>query len=224
MPTTQENLKEAFAGESQANQKYRAFAKKAEREGPMRAVSFTTIKAAEPVSSEAAELFWRGVSRAPASVALRIVGVGALSPRWGGSFRQMAELQNSLSSSPLNEADKRYVSYRIYMDIADQERNIDKRHREAMRYAMLAHKACPSTHALWLASESGYDLEDWKVVRDLMNQYLEMEPGKPESKRRVETQVLHYDVDTWKAYNYIWNEEQTDAVYSERSQFNNRRQ
>jgi len=33
MPTTQENLKEAFAGESQANQKYRAFAKKAEQDG-----------------------------------------------------------------------------------------------------------------------------------------------------------------------------------------------
>lgn len=33
MPTTQENLKEAFAGESQANQKYRAFAKQAQQEG-----------------------------------------------------------------------------------------------------------------------------------------------------------------------------------------------
>ncbi len=33
MPTTQENLKEAFAGESQANQKYRAFARQAQQEG-----------------------------------------------------------------------------------------------------------------------------------------------------------------------------------------------
>ena len=33
MPSTHENLKEAFAGESQAHQKYRAFAKKAEQEG-----------------------------------------------------------------------------------------------------------------------------------------------------------------------------------------------
>ena len=33
MATTTENLKDAFAGESQANQKYRAFAKKAEKEG-----------------------------------------------------------------------------------------------------------------------------------------------------------------------------------------------
>lgn len=33
MPTTDTNLKEAFAGESQANRKYLAFAKKAEQEG-----------------------------------------------------------------------------------------------------------------------------------------------------------------------------------------------
>ena len=33
MTTTVDNLKEAFAGESQANQKYRAFARKAEQDG-----------------------------------------------------------------------------------------------------------------------------------------------------------------------------------------------
>jgi len=33
MATTESNLKEAFAGESQANRKYLAFAKKAEQEG-----------------------------------------------------------------------------------------------------------------------------------------------------------------------------------------------
>jgi rubrerythrin len=33
MATTEENLKEAFAGESQANRKYLAFAQKAERDG-----------------------------------------------------------------------------------------------------------------------------------------------------------------------------------------------
>ena len=33
MTTTEDNLKEAFAGESQANRKYLAFAKKAEQEG-----------------------------------------------------------------------------------------------------------------------------------------------------------------------------------------------
>jgi putative heme-binding domain-containing protein len=41
---------------------------------------------------------------------------------------------------------------------------------------------------------------------------LELEPGNPKSRRRIETQVLHYDLDTWRGYNYLWNDEQTDAV------------
>ena len=53
MPTTKENLKEAFAGESQANQKYRAFAKKAEREGfPNIAKLFKTAAEAERIHAE----------------------------------------------------------------------------------------------------------------------------------------------------------------------------
>src|SRR5207249_7404647 len=35
------------------------------------------------------------------------------------------------------------------------------------------------------------------------------------SLRRLETQILHFDVDTWKAYNYIWNDEQTDAILAD---------
>ena len=50
MPNTQENLKEAFAGESQANQKYRAFAKKAEQDGlPNIARLFRTTAEAERI-------------------------------------------------------------------------------------------------------------------------------------------------------------------------------
>jgi putative heme-binding domain-containing protein len=41
---------------------------------------------------------------------------------------------------------------------------------------------------------------------------LEMERGNPASKRRLETQVLHQDRGTWRAYTYVWNDEQTDAV------------
>ena len=53
MPTTIENLKEAFAGESQANQKYRAFAKKAERDGfPNIAKLFKTTAEAEKIHAE----------------------------------------------------------------------------------------------------------------------------------------------------------------------------
>jgi len=50
MPTTEENLKEAFAGESQANRKYLAFAAKAEKDGlPNIAKLFRTTAEAETV-------------------------------------------------------------------------------------------------------------------------------------------------------------------------------
>ena len=53
MATTTENLKEAFAGESQANQKYRAFAKKAEKEGFSNiAKLFRTTAEAEKIHAE----------------------------------------------------------------------------------------------------------------------------------------------------------------------------
>lgn len=41
---------------------------------------------------------------------------------------------------------------------------------------------------------------------------LEMEAGNPGSRRRLETQLLHYDGSAWHAYSYRWNDEQTDAA------------
>jgi rubrerythrin len=53
MSTTKDNLKTAFAGESQANQKYRAFAKKAEQEGFINiAKLFNTTAEAERIHAE----------------------------------------------------------------------------------------------------------------------------------------------------------------------------
>jgi rubrerythrin len=53
MPNTVENLKEAFAGESQAFQKYSAFAKAAEKEGmPNIARLFRTTAQAELIHAE----------------------------------------------------------------------------------------------------------------------------------------------------------------------------
>ncbi|HVN48947.1 MAG TPA: ferritin family protein, partial [Bacteroidota bacterium] len=50
MSTTLENLKEAFAGESQAFQKYKAFAKKAEKDGFKNvALLFNTTAEAERI-------------------------------------------------------------------------------------------------------------------------------------------------------------------------------
>jgi rubrerythrin len=53
MATTMDNLKEAFAGEGQANQRYRAFAKKAEQDGlPNIASLFRTTAEAERIHAE----------------------------------------------------------------------------------------------------------------------------------------------------------------------------
>jgi putative heme-binding domain-containing protein len=41
---------------------------------------------------------------------------------------------------------------------------------------------------------------------------LEMERGNPQTRRRVETQVLHFDGVEWKGYTYAWNDQQTDAT------------
>jgi uncharacterized repeat protein (TIGR03806 family) len=40
---------------------------------------------------------------------------------------------------------------------------------------------------------------------------LELEPGKPVSRRRVETQILHRESEAWRPYSYLWNEGQDDA-------------
>lgn len=53
MPTSIDNLKEAFAGESQANQKYRAFAAKADEDGyPNIARLFRAAAEAERIHAE----------------------------------------------------------------------------------------------------------------------------------------------------------------------------
>jgi rubrerythrin len=53
MSTTESNLKEAFAGESQAHQKYRAYAKRAEQDGfPNIARLFRTAAEAERIHAE----------------------------------------------------------------------------------------------------------------------------------------------------------------------------
>ena len=41
---------------------------------------------------------------------------------------------------------------------------------------------------------------------------LDLRHGDPTSRRRIETQLLHFDGSDWQAYNYIWNDAQTDAL------------
>jgi putative heme-binding domain-containing protein len=41
---------------------------------------------------------------------------------------------------------------------------------------------------------------------------MEMERGNPASRKRLETQMLHYNGHTWHGYSYRWNDDQTDAT------------
>jgi putative heme-binding domain-containing protein len=44
-------------------------------------------------------------------------------------------------------------------------------------------------------------------------------PDNPSAVRRIETQVLHYDGDTWQPYTYVWNERGDDAHLAEDKSF-----
>jgi putative heme-binding domain-containing protein len=41
---------------------------------------------------------------------------------------------------------------------------------------------------------------------------MEMERGNPKSRRRLETQILHFDGTEWQGYSYRWDDDQTDAA------------
>ena len=73
--STSDNLKEAFAGESQANQKYRAFAKKAETEGfPNVAKLFRTTAEAERIHAEGHLGALEGIQATAANLRAAIAG------------------------------------------------------------------------------------------------------------------------------------------------------
>jgi rubrerythrin len=75
MASTIDNMKEAFAGESQANQKYRAFAKKAEQEGfPNVAKLFRTTAEAEHIHAEGHFKAMEGVGSTAANLQAAIGG------------------------------------------------------------------------------------------------------------------------------------------------------
>ena len=46
---------------------------------------------------------------------------------------------------------------------------------------------------------------------------LDLVEGDPSTRRRVETQVLHYDGREWQGYAYEWNDDQTDASLVDRA-------
>lgn len=71
-------------------------------------------------------------------------------------------------------------------------------------------------------SYPGWKFPDGAVIAETIS--LEMEPGNPSSRRRIETRLLHHERLTgseevgdqyWQGYSYIWNDDQSDAVLLE---------
>lgn len=78
--------------------------------------------------------------------------------------------------------------------------------------------ALPGTSKLGIQTtnnpQAGILKDHWKYPTDavLMKTIsLDQDRGKTNSLRRLETQILHFDVDTWRGYTYVWNDNQTDA-------------
>jgi uncharacterized repeat protein (TIGR03806 family) len=44
---------------------------------------------------------------------------------------------------------------------------------------------------------------------------IETHKGEPSSRRRLETQILHYEADAWRPYTYVWTDNQADAVLAD---------
>ena len=60
----------------------------------------------------------------------------------------------------------------------------------------------------------------WGFPRDAVlgrTLWLEREAGKTPSRRRVETQILHFDGVNWNGYSYQWNDQQTDGDLVDRA-------
>jgi uncharacterized repeat protein (TIGR03806 family) len=59
------------------------------------------------------------------------------------------------------------------------------------------------------AEEAAWKFPDDSVLVKTLS--LDMQAGNQSSRRRIETQVLHFDGTEWQPYTYRWNDAQTDA-------------
>lgn len=72
--------------------------------------------------------------------------------------------------------------------------------------------ALPNDLSIKVEGEAWTFPKDAVLVKTLM---LEMKQGDPASRRRIETQILHFDGEEWQPYTYQWNDEQSDATLVE---------
>lgn len=70
--------------------------------------------------------------------------------------------------------------------------------------------AIPGTARATVDPQGSWRLPEGSVLARTVT--LELVEGDPASRRRLETQVLHFEQGSWRPYTYLWNDEQTDAA------------
>ena len=124
MPTTTENLHEAFAGESQAHQKYRAFAKKAEQEG------FSAVAKLFRLTAEAERIHAEGHLRA-------LDGVGStadnLQAAIGGETHEFQSMYPPMLKQAQTEGHKAARMFEFAVAAEEVHANLYQKAFEAVR-------------------------------------------------------------------------------------------
>jgi uncharacterized repeat protein (TIGR03806 family) len=69
--------------------------------------------------------------------------------------------------------------------------------------------AIPGAGKIGLDGQGTWQFPEGSVLARTIS--LELQPGKPASRRRVETQVLHLESGAWRPYSYLWTDSQDDA-------------
>ena len=130
MSKTEENLREAFAGESQANRKYLAFAQKADKEGyPRTARLFRAAAAAETVHAHAHLRTLKGVGSTVDNLKEAIAGETHEFKNMYPAMIQEAEAENEKSAlrsfSYANDVEKVHADlYQKALDSMDNQENV----------------------------------------------------------------------------------------------------
>ncbi len=124
MATTTENLSEAFAGESQAFQKYSAFAKKAEREG------FANIAKLFATTAQAEKIHAEGHLKALDAIASTAENLqGAIN----GETYEYTEMYPPMAELATEEGHKAKTMFRFALDAEKVHAEIYKKALEAVQ-------------------------------------------------------------------------------------------
>jgi len=134
MPTTMENLKVAFAGESQANRKYLAYAERAEKDG------FPTV----------ARLF-RAAAEAETIHAI-------------GHFKAMGGVNSTLENLKDAVQGETYEYTEMYPPMLEQAKKENHKGKTMIGFAELAEKVHAELYRQALAAvQAGHDLADAEI-------------------------------------------------------------